>query len=305
MANKMLSLAQERDTHSENNFNSSEDYRNDVVFKESNALKHLIQNINSTTTYLYLGGWFGCRAGKLVGKNKDYGLNRSSIGFSLHSLHAFMPMLKEIFKVLKEGKFEDLHSFADGFKPEPDLDGSKSDNDNYVYFFMPGEKDLEAKFRIALIVYESGKLGFCRFFIPSAYEEFNSDEWTLARGSKLIFDTRLQLIQAIQNLCDVIIFSTSRRSQWSIPVFHLYHQYFYMTKKERKMFFTLPFSRKKILASRALEFMPQENSSQKLSKNQFFQLVGDLKESLLMISEISDYLADFTIAEGDVYLFTR
>ena len=292
-------FSQEKDSHSGMN----EDYKYEVVFKESNSLKSIVQNVNSTTTYLYLGGWFGCRAGKIVGKNKDYGLNRSSIGFSLYSLHSFIPTMKEIFENLKSGKFEDLHVLADGFNPGSSFGETKSDK--YAYFFMPGEKDLEAKFRIALIVYESGKIGFCRFFIPSAYEDSDSNEWTLAMGSKLVFDTRFQLLQAIQNLCDVIIFSNSRRSHWSIPVFHLYHQYFFMNKKERSAFFNLPFSRKKVLASRALEFMPQENMSQKISKTQFFQLVGDLKESLLMISEISDCLADLTVAEGEIYLFTR
>ena len=77
-----------------------------------------------------------------------------------------------------------------------------------------------------------------------------------------------------------------------------------MNKKEREAFFDLPFSRKKILVSRALEFMSVEANS-KLCKNTFLQLVGDNRDSLFMVSEISDILADLTRAEDGVYLFTK
>ena len=298
-----MSYHHDRDTASSiSDAGSSEDsfkYQ-DVVFKESNSLKSIPQLINSNLTFLYLGGWFGCRAGRIVGKNKDYGLSGSSIGFSMYSIHSFMPMVKEIFEKLRENKFKDLKHLADGHN----LD-SADKSDNYVYFFMPGESDLESKFRIALIVYETGKLGFCRYFIPAVYKDSDCHDWTLAKNSRLIFDTRLQFLSGVQNIVDTMIFSTARRSHWGIPVFHLYHQYFYMNKRERDAFFNLPFSRKKTLASRALEFLPAESSGTKVCKNQFLQMVGDLREALFMISDISDILADLTVAEGGVYLFTR
>ena len=213
-------------------------------------------------------------------------------------------MLKDIFDKLRKKKFNELKNLADGYSLK-----SKDKSENYVYFFMPGETDLEAKFRIAFIVYESSKMGMGRFFLPSVYKKdvsainFDDDEWTLAKHSKVIVDNREMFLISLQNMVDCHIFATARRSHWTLPVFHLYHQYFYMNKKEREAFFSLPFSRKKVLASRALEFMSPEGP--KICKNQFLQLAGDLKSSISMVAEISDVLADLTIQEGQVYLFTR
>ena len=210
-----------------------------------------------------------------------------------------MPMLRDIFKKLQQSKFDDLEILADGASLK-----NTEKSDNYVYFFLPGETALESKFRIALIIYESGKLGFCRFFIPSVYGESESEDWTLAKNSQILFDNMLQMIIGIQNIVDIIVFSLSKKIQWSLPIFHFFHQFYYMKKSERLGFFGLSFEKKKILALRALEFMPLETSV-KHSKTEFFQLVGDLKESLLLVSDVSDVLTDLTNSLGEIYLFTR
>ena len=37
-----------------------------IAYKASHSPKSLTQIVNSNTTFLYLGGWFGCRVGRVV-----------------------------------------------------------------------------------------------------------------------------------------------------------------------------------------------------------------------------------------------
>ena len=114
---------------------------------------------------------------------------------SIYSLHAAMPMIQEIFKKLKQNKFEDLKSMASGSGVD------KSDSSEYVYFFMPGETNLESKFRLALMVGTGGKISFARYFLPSVYDgnlSSGSEEWTLAKHSKITYENRLSFIGCLQ-----------------------------------------------------------------------------------------------------------
>ena len=209
-------------------------------------------------------------------------------------------MLKDIFKKLNQNKFGDLEILSDGGSLN-----NENENDNYVYFFMPGERDLETKFRVALTCFQNKKIGFGRFYLSSAYEESTSNEWILAKSSHILFDCRADLLLALQNLVDAVVFSLARKMEWTLPVFHLFHQFFYMNKAERSAFFKLPFDRKKTLVLRTLEYLPHDFPVQKTNKFQFYQLIGDLSSNLVLISEIYDLLAELSTELGQLYLFTR